>query len=92
MDANQTLETLYYQTAESFIRKYMIEPSFHLKDIVSSVMMTRDNIRPGGSFVQAVCNNDLFDAVNRADTECRSYLHIIAAAFRYAHVKAPSHV
>ena len=40
----------------------------HVVNIVTSIICTRDNVSyPGGSFVQAVCNNDLDGAVARAD-------------------------
>ncbi|HRW20625.1 MAG TPA: hypothetical protein P5509_01500 [Bacteroidales bacterium] len=40
----------------------------HIYDIAASVVLTRDEIMYGGSFVQAVVNNDLEQAVSRADT------------------------
>jgi hypothetical protein len=39
----------------------------HVSHIAASVMLTRDGIMPGGSFVQAICKNDLSGAFNRAD-------------------------
>jgi hypothetical protein len=46
-------------------------------------MRTRDGIGPmGGSFVQAIVNNDLYDAVSRGDNDCIKNLKIIAIARR----------
>ena len=39
----------------------------HLISLGVSVMLTRDKLLPGGSFVQAVVRNDLGDAIGRAD-------------------------
>lgn len=48
--------------------------SEHIIDIAASILMTRDNIRPGGNFAQAVVNNNLREAIGRADDECAQYL------------------
>lgn len=40
----------------------------HIKDIATSIYCTKHNIGyPGGNFVQAVVNNNLFDAFGYAD-------------------------
>jgi hypothetical protein len=50
-------------------------------------MMTRDGKGyPGGSFVQAVVDNDLFGAISRADSECYQNLKVIVAANQYAYL------
>jgi hypothetical protein len=36
--------------------------------------MTRDKVMMGGSFVQAVVDNNLREAINRADDTCIKYL------------------
>jgi len=39
-------------------------------EMITSIICTRDNISyPGGSFVQAICDNDLDGAVSRADSD-----------------------
>jgi hypothetical protein len=40
----------------------------HIADIAASVMMTRDKVMQGGGFVQAIINNDLKGAFDRADS------------------------
>lgn len=76
-----------YQTARDFVKRYDVEVSDHIIDIIVSVMRTRDGIHPmGGSFVQAIVNNDLYDAVTRGDNDCIKNLKIIAIALRNCYV------
>lgn len=52
--------------------------SEHIIGIMVSIMATRDgNSYPGGSFVEAVVNNDLYNAMSRADLECRNHLFLL---------------
>jgi hypothetical protein len=46
----------------------------HITNIAASVMMDRDNVIPGGGFVRAINENNLRDAVGRADRDCINYL------------------
>jgi hypothetical protein len=82
----------YTQKAVDIINNWKAEPTVHLTDIVRSVMMHRDDIQPGGHFVRAVCANDLFEAINRADDTCREYLNIIVSAYRYGHINESEYV
>jgi flavin-binding protein dodecin len=36
--------------------------------------MTRDKVQMGGSFAQAIVDNNLREAINRADDTCVKYL------------------
>jgi flavin-binding protein dodecin len=36
--------------------------------------MTRDKVQMGGSFAQAIVDNNLREAINRADDTCIKYL------------------
>lgn len=63
------------------IRNEYTTISEHIIDVIISVLMTRDKVLIGGSFVQAVCNNDLREAVNRADTEVFENLKLIMSAY-----------
>lgn len=56
------LYDIYIDTAKSFANLYNVE-SEHVIQIIASVMMHRDDLRPGGGFVQAVVENDLYMAV-----------------------------
>jgi hypothetical protein len=77
----------YYQAAEKFALSYQITPSYHIIDVIASVMMTRDNVQQGGSFVQSVVKNDLYGAISRADSECLANIKIIVLAKDFAHVR-----
>lgn len=82
----------YQKKAEEFVGNENFTtvtniPSPHIVQIVASVMMTRDEVGyPGGSFVQAVVNNDLVGAISRADTECAKHLKLIVSAKEFARV------
>jgi hypothetical protein len=60
----------------------------HVASIGASVMMTRDKFQLGGGFVTAVVNNDLSDAVNRADTDCIRALKYFVYVNRFVHLPA----
>jgi hypothetical protein len=76
----------YRNAVVHFANRYKTEVSEHVIDVMISVMMTRDNLLQGGSFVQAVVANNLKEAISRADTECSNNLRIITlcANFCYA--------
>ena len=70
------LVDLYRKTAFSYIDKNLdwlglsnltADEISHIKNLASSVMMTRDKYILGGGFVQAVIDNNLEQAINRAD-------------------------
>jgi hypothetical protein len=67
----------YKEAVVRFLNDYEETASNHIIEIMISTMMTRDNLIQGGSFVQAVVNNDLRKAVTRADKECTAHLKII---------------
>lgn len=67
----------YYKRAREFAKTHQVEVSDHIIDIMASVMMTRDNVRQGGSFVTAVVNNKLYESISRADRECLQHIRII---------------
>lgn len=92
MDNYDEVLAAYTAKAKEFIINYRVAPTVHLIDIVRSVMMHRDGIQTGGHFVQAVCSNNLYGAIERADTMCRQHLNIIVAAYLYAHVNTVHHV
>ena len=52
--------------------------SEHILDIMVSIMCTRDKSSyPGGGFVQAVVDNNLYLAMSRADIDCRKNLFLL---------------
>ena len=78
--------TQYQSAAEQFATEYEVSNP-HIIRIIASVMMTRDGKGlQGGSFVQAVIDNDLFGAISRADDVCYNHLKVIVAANQYAYL------
>lgn len=76
-------EELYYSAARNFLKRYKIEASNHIVDIVVSIMRTRDNDGwQGGSFVQSIVNNNLSEAVQRADSDCINHLKTFVLVLR----------
>ena len=68
----------YRERANEFAKEWQIEVSDHIIDIMVSIMATRDKSSyAGGGFVQAVVNNDLYLAMNRADSDCRKNIFIL---------------
>lgn len=80
------IHEIYQSKAIEFAKSYGETPSDHIIQVMASAMMTRDKIQQGGSFVEAVVNNDLANAVSRADSEVQKNLRIIVLAFRFAHL------
>ena len=71
-----------YQSYKAAATKYLTDclgdkTSNHLIDIATSVMLHRDDKRKGGHFVTAICNNDLQEAIGRADNEMINYLKVL---------------
>jgi CMP-2-keto-3-deoxyoctulosonic acid synthetase len=73
----------YREKCKEFAKAYNEKVSDHIIDIMVSVCMTRDNHKAGGSFVQAVVNNNLHEAISRADQECLKNLRIITLTRHY---------
>lgn len=79
-------ETVFPNVMDRYLEKARIEctarniGSSHIIDICSSVMMLRDGVLHGGSFVQAVVDNDLTKSLACADSECRDNLLTIVVA------------
>jgi len=77
----------YRMAAVHFANRYDVQVSEHIIDVMISAMMTKDSVLHGGSFVQAVVNNDLRDAISRADTECLKQLRIITLCANFCNVE-----
>ncbi len=65
----------YKAAAQRWAAMYKVEDE-HAITVASSILMTRDKIWQGGSFVQAVVDNNLREAINRADDTCIKYQHM----------------
>lgn len=68
----------YYKKAREFGNYHQVEVSDHIIDVMASVMMTRDKFMMGGSFVEAVVKNSLYESITRADKDCLQNIRIIA--------------
>jgi hypothetical protein len=86
----------YFSAVETAITKYFSayrpapvdEEKDHIVSVAASILMLRDGIQSGGGFAQAVINNDLEGALNRADSTCRNYLDFLVYCKKYAFVKS----
>ena len=61
--------------------------SEHILDIMVSIMCTRDKSSyAGGGFVEAICSNDLFSAVTRADSDNIRVIKLLALTYRQCYL------
>lgn len=59
------------------------EVTSHNIDIMVSIMCTRDKSSyAGGGFVEAVCSNDLYSAITRADSSNLKVLKLLVLCYR----------
>jgi hypothetical protein len=65
MNNFQEIRDSYREAVVHFLNRYKEQASEHIIDVMISVMMTRDGKLMGGSFVKAICNNDLKDVIGR---------------------------
>lgn len=82
----------YRAAVVHFANRYNEEVSEHIIDVMISVMMTRDNVLQGGSFVQAVVANNLRESISRADAECSKQLRIITLCANFCYVDSEMYV
>ena len=68
-----------YERATKFAIEYgFTNVSEHILDIMVSIMCTRDKSSyAGGGFVEAVVANNLYLAMSRADSDCRSNIFLL---------------
>lgn len=76
----------YLEKVISFTEEYQETPSKHVIDIMVSIMMTRDDILMGGSFVKSLVDDKLFDSINLADRECLHHLKLLTLTNRFCFV------
>ena len=82
----EELREKYKKSVLEFAHGWRVELTDHQIDIMISVMLHRDKIQMGGSFVEAVANNDLYGAITRADTENFQNLKLITLCFKNNHI------
>jgi len=80
------LREKYKKSVLEFTNGWKVELTDHQIDTMISVMLHRDGIMLGGSFVQAIANNDLYGAVSRADSENIKNLKLITICFKNNHI------
>jgi hypothetical protein len=70
----------YREMVEKRCIDYAWNLNVHVKDVMVSMLMTRDKIWHGGDFTQAVLANNLGEAVRRADNDMILHLkHMVIA-------------
>jgi hypothetical protein len=79
----------YVTATKNFADRYGYKDiSNHITDVMVSIMMTRDKVLDGGSFVQAVCNNNLRECISRADNDCINHLKLLSLTHSFCHVES----
>lgn len=58
----------------------------HIVSLAASVMMTRDSVMMGGGFVQAIIDNNLSEAIGRADTTALKGLKALVMVKMWCHL------
>lgn len=68
----------YRERAIQFAKEWATEVTDHNLDIMVSIMATRDKTSyPGGGFVEALIDNNLYQAVSRADSDNLKVLKLL---------------
>jgi hypothetical protein len=79
------LHESYRKKAKEYAKSWKVMNP-HVIHLMLSIMLDRDGLMDGGSFVKAVNRNDLQDAVMRADAISMSHLKILVATKNNCHV------
>jgi hypothetical protein len=92
-DLKQLTETFasvidtYEQRAIEFCKEQGLDDvSEHITKIMVSIMMTRDNVLLGGSFVKSIVDNRLYEAVSFADKECYQHLKLLVLTNKHCYL------
>ena len=67
----------YEAAAKKWAAMYKVDDE-HAIDVAASVLMTRDKVQIGGSFAQAIVDNNLRESISRADDTCIKYLRFFS--------------
>ena len=87
METTKELIDFYHKVAEVYSQRIIENPSTHIINVVASVMMTRDKVLNGGSFVQSIVLDKLEEAVCRSDSECYENLRLFVMAKKYCFIE-----
>jgi hypothetical protein len=77
---------LYKKSVVDFSKGWKVDLTDHQINTMISVMLHRDGIMNGGSFVEAVANNDLYGAITNADIENFQNLKLVTLCFKNNHI------
>jgi hypothetical protein len=83
----QSKKEIYRIAVVEWLGRNNYRTSEHIIEIIISVLFTRDGVLIGGSFVQALCKNDLFAVANFADSEVFANLKLIILAYHNIRIK-----
>ena len=87
---NMDIRAQYRERAIQFANEWKSEfpnVSDHNIEMMVSIMATRDKTSyPGGGFVEAVCTNDLFGAVTRADSSNIKVIKLLALTHKQCYL------
>jgi hypothetical protein len=67
----------YRSEVINFIHPYRVAPPEQVINVMVDTLLTRDCEIMGGDFSKAVIENNLYEAILRADSDCLQYLKII---------------
>jgi hypothetical protein len=82
----QELREVYKKSVLKFAEGWRVQLTDHQVDTMISVMLHRDGIQTGGSFVESIANNDLYGATSRADSENLQNLKYVTLCFKNNHI------
>lgn len=74
------------KAAAEFLKGWDVEDDTATR-MVASIMMHRDGNWRAGSFVEAVCENDLYAAITRADNTSLKYLKLYTLAAKNCYTR-----
>jgi hypothetical protein len=74
------------KAAQEFLRGWDVEDETAIR-MVASIMMHRDGGWQGGGFVEAVCENNLYAAITRADNTSLKYLKLYTLASKNCYTR-----
>ena len=76
------IREIYKKSVIEFAKDWKADLTDHQIDTMISVMLHRDDIMKGGGFVEAIANNDLYNAISRADVENFQNLKLVTLCYR----------
>jgi len=74
------------KAAEQFLKGWDVEDATAIR-MVSNIMMHRDGVWQGGGFVEALCDNDLYAAITRADNTSLKFLKLYVLASKNCYTR-----